>query len=372
MSIIGRLVLKEWFKAFFAGLCVLLILVTAGNLIAGFLRGNVTGQEVLINYILELPVFFNQILPVSCLIASVFSLDKLHRRNELIAIFAAGMTRMKLLLFIVQGAVFVAAFQFIIGAYLRPFLKGQKDFLMADSKMKFRNLKSKGLMASTIASGKIWYKGDDYFLSFLNYDKINKTINEVSVYYFDESHKMKTYIHAKKVVHYRHKTWNFMKGRIYFYLNVNEFPRISSFDSSFRILDETPNDFNQLEADITTLKPDKLMSYIEQLKQSGINTSEYEVVLYDKFSQALICVIFALLSSLIVFYPDRRTTSPGRNVLFIITFTVIYWLIHFSLLELGKGSKINPFAACFFMPLVLSIFLFLYFFKKGRPKVLNV
>ena len=371
MSIIRRLVLKEWFKAFFAGFCVLLILLTVGNLIAGLLRGNVTGWEVLTNYILELPVFLNQILPVSCLIASVFSLDKLHRRNELVAVFASGITRLKLLLIIVQGAVIVAGFQFLIGAYLRPFLKGQKDFLMPDSKMKFRNLKSKGLRASTIASGKIWYKGDDYFLSFFSYDKINRIINQVSVYYFDKYHKLQTYIHAKKVVHYKEKTWNFITGKVYSYLNISEFPQISSFDSSLRILDETPDDFNQLEADITTLTPDKLISYIEQLKKSGINTSEYEVVLYDKFSQVVICIVFALLSSLIIFHPDRRTISLGKNVFFVLVFTVVYWLIHFSCLELGKTSKINPFMACFFMPLLLSIFLFFYFSKNRPLKVSN-
>ena len=198
MTVIRRLVLREWFKAFWGGVAVLLLLFSAGNLIAGLLRGNVTTTEVMINYILELPTSLGRILPASCLVASMFSLNKLRHRNELTAIFASGFTPYKFLLIIVQASVWVALAQFIISAYFHPFLKGQKDFLIPDSAFKFRNLQSKGLRSSTITSGKVWYKGTHYFFSFLNYDRGHKTLSDVSLYYFDQNYKLEKYIHAKK------------------------------------------------------------------------------------------------------------------------------------------------------------------------------
>ncbi|MCY4524240.1 MAG: LptF/LptG family permease [Halobacteriovoraceae bacterium] len=366
MSVIRRLIFKEWYKAFWGGVAVLLILFSSGNLVAGLLRGNVSVTEVMINYILELPTSLGRILPASCLIASIFSLNKLRNRNELTAILASGFTPYKFLSVIVQASACVAVAQFIILAYCRPFLKGHKDFFIPQNSglFKFRSLQSKGLRASTITSGKVWYKGTHYFFSFLNYDKAKKILSDVSLYYFDQNYKLEKYIHAKKIVHRNDNIWNFIDGISYSYLNLNSFPEVKTFERESLLLDESPADFDQLEADITTLIPSELLSYIDQLKNVGINTAEYEVMLYDKFSQALICIIFALLASSAIFNPNRRTSSPGKNIFFIVFFIVGYWLIYFYFLELGKNSKLNQYAACFLMPLLLSGAIVYYLRKK--------
>lgn len=364
-TILQKLILKRWYKSFIGATVILLLLLTAANLISGLLRGNVTTREVFLNYLLELPISFNRILPTACLVASLFSLHKLRQHNELTAIFASGFSRFKFSLIIVLAATWVALAQLIIAAYCSPLLKAQRKVFMPGGEAKFRHLKSKGLRANTIGSGKIWYKGTHYFFSFLNYNRAKKTLADVSLFSFDKHYKLKRQIQGKRLVHQRDKTWNFIDGTSYSHLNSEDsFPKVERFKTLSFLLDESPEDFEKLEADITTLGPEKLFSYIVQLKNAGINTAEYEVTLYDKFSQALICIIFALLASTAIFHPGRHTGSLGKNVFFIFVLTILYWLGHSYFLEMGRSAKINPFLACFSIPFLFSIYLSYRFYTN--------
>ena len=170
MPTLRSLIIKEWFKFFLGAFLGLLLLITVAELITGFLRQNVTPLEVILNHLLEIPDKFKLIMPVSCLMASLFSINKLRNRNELTAIFAAGYSRKKFFNDIASAAIFVAAFQFSVSGFIEPYAISKKDFLIEDGQSKFKNLRSKGLMASTIGSGKMWFKSNDYFFSFSTFD----------------------------------------------------------------------------------------------------------------------------------------------------------------------------------------------------------
>ena len=181
MPTLRSLIIKEWFKFFLGAFLGLLLLITVAELITGFLRQNVTPLEVILNHLLEIPDKFKLIMPVSCLMASLFSINKLRNRNELTAIFAAGYSRKKFFNDIASAAIFVAAFQFSVSGFIEPYAISKKDFLIEDGQSKFKNLRSKGLMASTIGSGKMWFKSNDYFFSFSTFDDKKNTLSDVSI-----------------------------------------------------------------------------------------------------------------------------------------------------------------------------------------------
>jgi lipopolysaccharide export system permease protein len=149
-------------------------------------------------------------------------------------------------------------------------------------------------------------------------------------------------------------------------LNGNVFSSSKSFKTHMQRIDETPSDFKQIEADVTTLNVIQLWRYIKKLNASGINTNEYMIMFLDKFSSSIICVVFALIASIAVFNPNRRTSSFGKNVVFILIFTIVYWFVYTYSLELGKSSKIPPIVACFTVPTLFSFFLVFYFLKNRQ------
>ncbi len=365
MGIIRKLILKEWFKFFAGSVIALFMLVSVANLISGFLRGNVTATEVLINHFIEIPGYLNKIFPVSCLMASLFSINKLKTRSELTAIFASGYSRKNYIIDLIFASLVVTIIQFLMSSYISPFFKSQRENLITESTHKFNNLKSQGLRSSTIGSGKMWYKSDDYFISFTNYDQIKKELYNVTLYKLSVDNYLEEILAMEKVF-WEKGIWIGKEVITLDNLNEKSFPKADSNRETIVSLSETPDELRQIEADITILDIVKLWKYIKQLKSSGINIDEYMVLFYDKFSNSVICIIFAILASVSIFNPNRRSSSFGKNIAAVFFFTILYWLVYSYLIELGNNSKLIPFAATFSVPATFTIILVIIFSRNRK------
>ena len=366
MSVVRTFVLKEWFKHFFGGAVILLVLLSVANLISNLLRENVTARDVLLNYLIELPQSLSQIFPVSCLIASLFSINKLKNRNELTAIFAAGFSRRSYILTLCEGAIVVAIMQFALGAYIQPLFKQWRMTVMRETYQKFSNLQSQGLKASTIGSGRIWYKTDKYFFAFSAYDKNKNVLSEVSIYRYDLNFRLYQKVEAKRAEYIDGLHWRFINGREFNYLGDDRFPEIKIFDSKDGTINESPNDFKKIESDITVLDIQGLYDYIDKLNRAGINTNEYEVLFYERLSSPLVCIIFAILAGTLAFNPNRRSSSFGKSLIFVFVFVLVYWLVNSYTMALGRSSRISAPVACFCVPVVFTLYLAYYFYKHRR------
>ena len=366
MSIIQKLIIKEWLRFLFGSFTVLLVLISAANLISGFMRGNVTPIEVFYNYLIELPAWLNKIFPISCMCASVFSLNKLINRNELTAIFAGGFTRRQFITTLVVISSLIALLQFFIAGHLMPYAQKQRDRLIVDSGRKFRNLQSKGLKASTIGTGKTWFRSENYFFHFSTFDPSKNTINQIRLFFINPQKKITEIIDAQRAEYTGEWQWLLWDVTTYRNLSASSFQQINHLEQFSITLQETPQDFKQIEADTTTLNIKKYYRYIQKLKSANINTHEYEAIFYDKFSNAIICIILTILSSISVFNPNRRSTSFGKSITMIFCFTLTYWLVYSYLLEMGKTSQIPPLLAAFTVPGIFSLFLFSYFLRHRK------
>ncbi len=360
-----NLILKEWFRFFIGAFLALTLLITVAELISGFLRSNVTATEVVLNHIVEITNKFKLITPVSCLMASLFAINKLKNRNELTAIFAAGYSRKRFFKDILIGAMIISCAQFFISGFLEPYTKSKKDFFIEDGQSKFKNLKSEGLMASTIESGRLWFKSQRYFFSFSSFDKKLDQLNDVAIFFINSDNLLSKKITAK-TLRYIGDAWIGRDVVEIDRLAEKVFPAISrSNDYPIAIL-ETPADFKEIEADITTLNVFDLYKYIAKLDESGINVNEYSVMFLEKFSISFICIIFALVASIGAFRPNRRGSSFGKSLLVVFVFVILYWLINSYSIGLGQSGKINPYLACFGVPALFTLFLFYQFFKNRK------
>lgn len=363
MRVIRKLIVTEWIRFWVSSVISLFLLLSMGNLINGFMRTNVDTFEILMNYFIQTPGFLIQVLPVSCLIASLFSINKLKNRNELTAIFASGFSRQAYVTTLIVTALAVCFLQFFISAFVNPYMSSRKNDLLAGSINKFKNLKSKGL-TSTISSGEIWYKSGNYYFSFSHFDNDDKSINNVKIYTYDSEYKLKSLSVITKLTYSdEDSTWHTPNQTVISNLNTKSFPSIDSLLSPI-VLNEKISDFERIESDITTLSFFKLYDYIVQLDKSGINSNEYFVVFLRHISESLICIIFALLAAIPIFNPNRRNSSFGKSASFVFVFTLFYWLVQTYFLELGLNLKLNPLVACFSIPIAFTTFISLAFYKN--------
>ncbi|MBC7427901.1 MAG: LptF/LptG family permease [Bacteriovorax sp.] len=360
MFTIRKLILKEWLTFFFGAVFILLMVLSLGQILTGLLKATNEIRNILIDLALEIPTFLIRIFPVSCLIASLFSINKLKSRNELTAIFASGFSRRQFVLCIgIIGAI-VGTTLFFINGYLVPYTKHQQSE-MTNIPSIVRKAKNSSVSINAMKSGRIWFKGQDYFFSYSSFDDKKNIIYDLSLYYYNTSFKFSEEVTADSAKYIEGNSWLLNKGMHVTNLENKTFPEPSPFHEKIFPLKETINDFKKINADISTLNIWRLYDYIAVLRTNGINDSEYFVTFLDKFSSGFTCLVLAILASVALFNPNRRNSSFGSNIAFVLSFTFIYWFVYSYFMTLGQTSKIPAVVATFGVPSLFVIYLSFYF-----------
>lgn len=367
MSLIRKLITKEWFSYFIGSIVIFTLLMSVGNIVTGLLRSNVSAREVLFNHLIDLPNSMKMIFPISSMVATMFALAKLQNSNQLSAVFSIGYSRMKFSQDLLTCSSIVGAIIFIVLGYARPILKLKKDVLIPEADAKFRNLKGAGLRLSTIGSGKIWFKNSDYFFAFTSYDRQRQLLWAPSLIYF-QSALIRKQIFADSAINIGGNEWKFNNVKLIENLNDDKFPNVSQKPEIVVRLNETPNEFRQMEADITTLTLIPLMKYLNSLSGSGINTDEYAMLFYEPIATALTCILMAFISITAVFSPNRRSASFGKNIFQVFIVSVLFWLTNSYFDELGRSSQISPVLASLFIPIMLSLYILVMYLKNREIK----
>lgn len=352
MSKIKILILKEWIRYFIGAVVVLLMVLSLGHILNALLRDAAGFSSIFTSLYLETPSFMIKILPVSCLIASLFSINKLKNRNELTAIFASGYSRLQFVIDISTIGAIVGIFLFYINAFLVPYTKHKQDLIKnGDS----------NISINAFNSGKIWFKGHDYFFSYSLFDHQTNSIHNLTLYFYDKNFKLTELINASSATYKSENNWILHKTNHYTNLENKAFPNLETINDKPLVIHETPSDFKQINANIASLNIVKLYDYINVLKSNGINYDEYFVTLLDKFASGFTCLVLSVLASIALFNPNRRNSSFGANVAFVLSFTFIYWFIYSYFISLGQTSRISPVLATFGVPSFFAIYLLFYF-----------
>lgn len=357
---LSKIITKEWFKALSGSLVVLFILITVGDIVNGFLR-NYEASRVLMEYMLKLPELMGKVIPISALLASLFAINKLKAHSELMAILAAGFSSKKFYMLISLCSLTIALLQFINLGLVQPLANKVKRQEFEKS----RRQESKYIARSNIGSaGLMWYKTKTYFTSFSAFDSKRNTLKNVTLYYFNDANNV-TKIYKANSAQYKSDSWHLQDVQIYSELNTNGFP-VSKQTPELKLkIEEGPSDFNQFESDITTLDFFSLARFIFRLEKTGINTTEYKIILFEKVSLSIICIIFALFPVAGISSPNRRSSSFGKNIIFTLLFSIFFWIVYSSLISQGVNGNIPPLVATMSMPVIFTLYI-TYTFLKNR------
>ena len=92
MQLIDRYILKLFFLYLAAGLVVFVTLDVAVEVLSFGLRNADVGTGPLIRYFsYHVPWVFYQLMPLACLMSTLFTLSSLNKTNELTALYSLGM-----------------------------------------------------------------------------------------------------------------------------------------------------------------------------------------------------------------------------------------------------------------------------------------
>jgi lipopolysaccharide export system permease protein len=345
MLILSHLIVKEWFKSLVGAVTVLFLLISTADLINGFLQGK-DAMRVLLEYALKMPDLMGKMFPICCLVATLFSLNKLKGHAELISILAAGYSYRKIYFLIATCALSVVVLQFLNLGFIEPFANKIKR----QEIQKSRKSEGKYLTRSSIEGGRFWYKTQAYFASFAYFDRRTKSLRDLEIYFYSPEYNGQKIIQASNAFFISSGLWSLTNVTQLSSLDTPTFPLQSGTSSLNLKLTESPEDFGEFEADLTTLNFLKLRQFIKRLKKTGINIAEYEILLLNKLFLSLVCLVFALIPVSTIFHPNRRSDSFGKNVVLTLLFTIAFWVLYSGAIAFGNNGSVNPWLATGIIP----------------------
>lgn len=361
MLILSKLIVKEWFKSLIGAVTVLFLLISTADLINGFLQGKEPAR-VLLEYSLKMPDLMGKMFPICCLVATLFSLNKLKGHAELISILAAGYSYRKIYFLIGFCALTVVGIQFLNLGFIEPFANKVKR----QEIQKSRKSEGKYLTRSSIEGGRFWYKTSAYFASFAYFDRRTSSLRDLEIYFFNDSYNSEKIIKASSAYFISGGRWSLKDVTELTSLDTPIFPMQNKSTELILKLGEEPEDFGEFEADLTTLNFFKLRQFIKRLSKTGINIAEYEILLLNKLFLSFVCLVFALVPVSTIFNPNRRSDSFGKNVVLTLLVTVAFWVLYSGALAFGNSGAVNPWVAAGIIPFLFFGFVLWTYWKNRK------
>ncbi len=358
LAIIDRYILKLFAFYFFAGLLVFSTIFLAVDAMGAVARFPDASAGTLFSYYTYmLPEVIYQMVPVACLLATIFTISTLNKTNELIALFSCGMSLWRVSLPILSLAGFFSVSGFLIGDQLLPTFTQQKNYIY------YVELKKTPALYSTVKTNKIWYRSKNTIFNLKTLSEKSQMAQGLTLYYFNEAWQLLQMVTAKSV-EFKGSTWDLNSGSVTVFADESSFPYTSDFEKKTIVMGEEASDLEMKADTSSVLSVKELKRFIDRNKEAGLDTIKYEVDYHAKFSFAFTGIVMSLLG---ISYSLSRSRS-GSTMLDVgvcLLLIFIYWVFYSSTLALGGHGALTPWLAAW-LPNIVALAFATWRFRTRR------
>ncbi len=355
LSIIDRYIAREFLKYFFASLVVFTTLYLAVEMLSNAWQFKVSGSVIWAYYFFEIPVVIYRMTPVSCLMATIFTVSIMSRTNELVALFSSGLSLARITAPLLALTLVVAVCSFFISDKLIPPFTKKRNYIY------FVEIKKNPSLYYTVKTNKIWYRSKDLIYNIKTFNPQKNSVQGMSIYYFDNQWSLLQLITADSA-QFEGTNWHLRDGSVTLFAPENSFPLTQNFKEKTITLDERPNDINNVENNSDVMTVGELRRYIRKNKEAALDTTRYEVAYHGKFSFAFISFVMAFLGIPFSVSKDR-SGSFALNIGICLAFVFMYWTLVSIGFNLGSHGTVNPVAAAW-LPNAFMLSLAVYFLLR--------
>ncbi|HVK60695.1 MAG TPA: LPS export ABC transporter permease LptG [Bdellovibrionales bacterium] len=354
LSIIDRYISKLFILFFLSGLAVFVVLFVAVDFMTNISSHNPASSAVIQYYLLSIPSLVYQMLPVACLLGTIFTLSNLSRSNELVALFSSGMSLARISTPILVLVVLISSVSFWLNDRVVPIVNQRKNYVYY-----VEILKKPGLY-STVKTDKIWYRSGNVLFNIKTLQSDSNTAEGLTMYYFDSAWKLIQMITARHV-ELNGSNWELHNGAVTLFAKDSSVPMTQNFDSKTITVSDESADIQKGSQSSETLSVGELKRFITRNRDAGLDTLRYEVDYHAKFSFAFAAFVMSFLG-----IPFSVTKQRGGGAAFNVGVTILlafgYWAAYSSGITLGRHGAVPPVIAVWLPNMVMvalsAIFLF--------------
>ncbi len=333
--LIDRYILKNFWGVLTGALLVFVTLFVAIDVMSKLSTFKNISEIALVSYYLYgLPEVLVKMLPVACLTALMVTLSSLSKNNELVALFASGISLVRLSMPMLMSVVFVSLVAFMVTDQAVPSLTKQKNYIY------YRDIEKNPSMFSTVKTNRIWYRSKNAIFNIKTLSQEGKVAQGLTLYFFSDKWDLLQMITATRV-DMKGNAWDLHDGSVTVFQSDTSFPLTSNFQEKTIVMSEDASDLQSSGHTSDMLSVKELSRFIEKNREAGLDTLRYEVEYHNKFSFASVGLIMCLLG---LPFSIGKARSGGTvlnlGIAFVLVF--IFWVLSSSTLTLGLHGYLSP------------------------------
>ncbi|MDR2776550.1 MAG: LptF/LptG family permease [Puniceicoccales bacterium] len=338
MKLFHRYILSKWFKSFLCAYFVMVSLLMLEDVYKNFYLF-IKAQSIftdLIKYYYYLSVSFASFaIPLAIFISVLFTLGQLHRKNETIGAYCAGMSILEISKPIIIGGVVLALCNLLFESFIIP---SAIDYVTT-----FR-LKTDLKGGYTTAASKVGFYNhvDNRLWFFKSLDKLSHMANDVTISCYNDKNVEESRIFAQTATFSKDKKYWICKNcSVITFDPSTELPTdVKLFsEKAFETFTETP------KVILASLKKTKNLSFPEVLEavkyyhnESAENT--FWIKFHQIFANATDCMIILFLA--IPFAVTGIRVNPVVNIIKASGFLLIFFFSGTICETLGSNGILQP------------------------------
>jgi lipopolysaccharide export system permease protein len=312
---------------------VIYVTVDLTEEINNFVDNHAHFADAALYYVYKMPWILVLVMPVAVLLATVFSLGRLSKQNELTAFISSGTPLTRVARPIIVSAILVSLTVMAFGEYIIP-VANRKSL-----HIKHVVILKEAEETDSRYRTNVHYQGEGgrtYYAE--SYDVMLKALMNPILYEY-RGGVLSRRIDAKKAF-WDGSEWVFMNGAVREFLAQGE--KVTPFDKlPVKELSERPEDFAKEEIAPEEMNSRELKTYIDKLGRSGGPVDKYRVDFYFKFSFPFTNLIFALIGAALASAKRKPSMATGFGLTLLISFA------YYGVVRIGQGlghsGAIDPF-----------------------------
>lgn len=359
MNRIDRYVSGLFWVSFIGGSLVFVTIFLAVDAMSTMVSYKSLNMSVLLNYyIYYVPEIFNKLLPVVCLLGVIMAISSMNKANELVALFASGMSLFRITLPLLIWVGLISGSYFFAMDRLGPAMTRKKNYIL------YNDIEKKPSLFSVVKTNKIWYRSKNAIFNIKTLSVQGDTAQSLTLYFFSPEWDLLQMITADKV-ELQGSSWNLIDGSVTLFTGNSSFPLTSQFKTKKIAMGEDAKDLQSTGQTSDMLNQKELARFIERNKEAGLDTIRYEVDYHSKFSFAFSGLVMCLLG--IPFSVGKaRSGGSMMNVGIVIALVFAYWILMSSSLTLGTHGHLNPILAAWAPNLLMAGLAYFFMLRLKR------
>lgn len=336
MRILDRYLAKEFLTIFVFSLAIFLALSAIVDLfdrLSRFLDVSVT--VIIEYYVHRLPWFGFQVMPVAVLLAALFSLGRMARNNELLAMKMGHRSAFRIVVPLLVLGFVVSVTALMLGESIIP-------------RMNERALDAYRVKVQKVSPfqrtkhNDIWYRAkDNRFLHISLLEPASGTVRGLTLFELTPDFRLERRIDAREA-RWQDGQWQLRDGGISRTRPDGRF-QVDPFTSLTLYLEEKPADLAQVIREAEEMTSGELREYIERLAKTGVNSIRYQVDLAAKGAAAFANLVMALIGIAFALRTGKRGVMAWTGACVVVA--VAYSILNSFSVSLGRGGVLPPLAA---------------------------